>query len=113
MRKICLSILVLSIFLLMVTPVFAQSPRQPTSSEGKTTFTNIGTTGLEVTGVPSYIEMMSTDGSTRYYLYVDSSGNLKIASAVACGYLASPQTVNWLTGGGSDYGEVGVKVGAQ
>lgn len=113
MRKFCLSILAVSIILLMVSLSIAQSPRQPTSSEGKTTFTNIAVTGLDATGVPGYIELMSTDGSTRYYLYVNSSAVLMIASEISVGLDASPQTVTWITGRTGHYGEVGVPVSRQ
>jgi len=62
----------------MVSPSFAQGPRGGTSSEGKTSFTNIavtglnddGTTGGYDAGIPGYIEMTSTKGDI-YYLYID------------------------------------------
>ena len=69
MRKLGLVLLAISIILLMVSPSSAQVPRQPTSSEGKSGFTNIAVTGLDkdgtandVTdmGLPGYIEMTST-----------------------------------------------------
>jgi hypothetical protein len=69
MRKICV-LLTISIFLLMVASSFAQIPRANRDvrdlanqewipSEGLTMFTNIGTTGVDVDGVPSYIQMIS------------------------------------------------------
>lgn len=102
MRKLGLSLLVVSIILLMVSPSSAQSPRQPTSSEGKTTFTNIAVTGLDndgtngstQAGTPSYIEMTSSKGDV-YYLYIGYDGNLRLASEVAVGWLASPAIVGW------------------
>lgn len=111
MRKICFLVLVLAV-ILMVGISYAQSPRQPTSSEGKTTFTNIAVTGLDATNVPGYIEMMSADGSTRYYLYVDSNGNLRIASEIAVGRPnASPSTVSWENS--RYWGQVGPLVSSQ
>ena len=108
MKRICLGFLAISIFLLMVAPIFAQTPRQPTSSEGKSTFTNIAITGLDATGVPGYIEMVSTTGD-RWYLYVDGAGVLRIASEPAVGFAASPQTTNWSRT--STRGEVGRVIG--
>jgi len=86
----------MSMVLLMVSfsLVLAQTPRQPTSSEGKTTFTNIAVVGLDVSGVPGYIEMVSSAGET-YYLYIDDTGNLNVASAQTVGSGASPQTTDW------------------
>ena len=88
--------------LLMVSFSFAQTPRQPTSSEAKTTFANIAVTGLdndgtstiENPGTPAYIEMTSSKGDV-FYLYIDYDGILRIASESQVGYLASPATVSW------------------
>lgn len=101
MRKICF-LVVLSVILLMVSPSFAQTPRNGTSSEGKTTYTNIavrglnqdGTDGIVDTGIPGYIEMTSTAGNV-FYLWVDSDGVLKISSEVAVGFGSSPAIVGW------------------
>ena len=86
----------------MVGHSFAQTPRDGTSSEGKSTFTNIAVRGLNKDGtsavinpgVPGYIEMTSTAGSI-FYLYIDNDGTLRIASDVAMGLDASPNTVSW------------------
>ena len=102
MRKLGLSLLVVSIILLMVSPSSAQTSRNPTSSEGKTGFTNIAVTGLNndgtdgtvQMGTPGYIEMTSSGGDI-YNLYVGYDGQLRIASEVFVGYLASPATVGW------------------
>ena len=100
MRKICA--VTICIVLLMVSFSFAQTPRQPTSSEGKTTFTNIavvglndnGADGLVDTGLPGYIEMTSTKGDV-FYLYIGYDGDLRIASEVAVGLSASPSVLGW------------------
>ena len=86
----------------MVSFSLAQESRQLTSSEGKTTFTNIavvglnknGTNGTTSQGLPGYIEMTSTSGSV-FYLYIGSDGVLRIASEAAVGDLASPATIGW------------------
>jgi len=87
----------------MVSLSFAETPRQPTSSEGKSGFTNIAVRGLakdgtanDVTdmGLPGYIEMTSTIG-TVFYLYIGSDGLLRQASAVPVGFRASPSIVGW------------------
>ena len=109
MKKIGLSVLVVSLILLMAIPLFAQSPRQPTSSEGKTSFTNIAIRGLNVSGVPGYIEIADTDGDI-YYLWVDTDGNLMIASEIAVGYGASPATTSWASGQLGVGGPVGIVV---
>lgn len=93
--------------LLMVSFSLAQTPRQPTSSEGKATFTNIAVVGLNKDGtgaynnqgLPGYIEMTSTAGAV-YYLYIGSDDNLRIASERMVGYLASPATVGWADASG-------------
>ena len=102
MRKFCFSVLVVSTILLMVSFSLAQTPREGTSSEGKTTFTNIavvglskdGTDGLINPGVPGYIEMVNTAGS-KYYIFIGYDGKLRIASGVVMGLGASPNTVAW------------------
>lgn len=102
MRKLSVSLLLICVFLLMAKVSLAQSPRQPTSSEGKTTFTNIaivglnndGTNDITAHGTPAYIEMTSAKGDI-FYLYIDYNGILRIASEVAVGYGASPATVSW------------------
>ena len=95
----------------MVGLSFAQGSRDGTSSEGKTTFTNISVRGLSNNGTnqttspgtPSYIEMTNAYGKV-FYLWVDSTGTLRIASEVAVGYRASPATVNWRNASGQRVG---------
>jgi len=107
MRKICFSVFVLSTILLMVGLSFAQTPRDGTSSEAKTSFTNIavrglnqdGTSALNDMGLPGYIEMTSTSGSV-FYLYIGTDGVLRIASDTEVGFKASPSIVGWGDGSG-------------
>ncbi|MBM4240576.1 MAG: hypothetical protein FJ150_02725 [Euryarchaeota archaeon] len=103
MRKLCIFSIVFTIVVsLMVTFSFAQTSREGTSSEGKTTFTNIAVVGLNkdgtddsiTTGVPGYIEMVSSTGS-KFYLWIGADSKLHIASQTEVGYLASPATVGW------------------
>lgn len=102
MRKFCFSVLAISMILLMVSFSLAQTPREGTSSEGKTTFTNIaviglnknGTDGATNPGLPGYIEMTNTAGSI-YYLFIGYDGKLRIASDRAVGMNASPNIVSW------------------
>lgn len=91
MRKIWL--VSLSI-LLMVSLVYA-APRNSIDSEGKSSFTNIAATGLDTSGVPSYIEMR--DGSGNYfYLWMGTDGKLRLASDASVGRAtASPATTSW------------------
>jgi hypothetical protein len=109
MRKIRY-LAIVSLVLLMAIPLFAQSPRQHTSSEGKSGFGNIAVRGLNATGVPGYIEFSDGDGDI-FYLYVDINGVLRIASEPAVGFGASPATTSWSRTGTS--GEVGIVVGGQ
>ena len=111
MRKICFSLVVLSIILLMVSASFANPPRQPTSSSGKTGFTNIavrglgldGTHAISYPGTPGYIEMTSTKGDV-YYLYIGYDGDLRLASAETIGIFASPAIVGWSDASGTVVG---------
>ena len=111
MRKFCFWISIISIILLMVSFSLAQTPREGKSSEGKTTFTNIAVVGLNKDGadasinpgLPGYIEMVSSAGST-YYLWIGYDGSLHIASEVIIGYAASPTTVSWRDGSGPRVG---------
>ena len=112
MRKLGLAVSVISIILLMVSPSFAQTPRNPLPSEGKSTFTNIAVVGLNKDGtsavvnpgVPGYIEMTSTAGDV-FYIYIDNDGVLRIASDAAVGLGASHNIVSW--GGSSSAPAVG------
>lgn len=111
MRKICFSLVVLSMILLMVSLSFAQGSRGATKSEGKTSFTDIavvglardGTDGLVDTGVPGYIEMTNTAGNV-YYFYVGYDGKLRISTEVVVGWLASPAIVGWSDASGTIVG---------
>lgn len=104
MRKFCLVIMVISIVLLMAdfSLISAQTPREGTSSEGKTTFTNIAVVGLGIDGsnatvapgLPGYIEIVSTKGD-KFYLYIGYDGKLRCASEVAVGLSASPTILGW------------------
>ena len=98
-------LLVLTAILLVAVISYAQSPRQPTTAEGKTTYTNLAVTGLDVTGVPSYIEFQATDSlgtMSKWYLYVNGmNGNLMIASSVTVGTTTAegaPKVTTWFNG---------------
>lgn len=112
MRKLCFSLLVICIVLLMVSFSFAYTPREGTPSEGKTTLTNLAVVGLENDGAdalaqygtPSYIEMTNTAGVV-YYIYIGYDGELRMASEAAVGFLASPSTVGWSDASGVIVGD--------
>lgn len=103
--------LVLSIFLFTVSFSLAQESRNGTSSEGKSTFTNIAVVGLNKNGgtnpnnqgLPGYIEMTSAAGDI-FYLFVGADGKLILASAFAVGYGASPALVGWRDASGKVVG---------
>ena len=110
MRKFCF-LLVAGTILLMVTSSFAQY-REGTTSEAKTSFTNIAVVGLDKDGtdatrnpgVPGYIEMTSTKGSV-YYLFIDYDGTLRIASDIVIGQGASPSITAWTSSSGVVVGD--------
>ena len=115
MRKV-LSLVVA--FMLVSSLSYAQSTRNPANNDpAKSVFGNVATTGLDVAGNASYIELVSTDANgsnpIRYYVWVDSSGDLKIASRVTMETLASFPSGDWRRsneGGGFNIGTV---VGSQ
>lgn len=108
MKKICFAVLCVSIFLFMISVSFAdESTRAGTDSAGKTTFGNIAVVGLNntgsnaatITGTPGYLEMTNGSGSV-YYLWISTTGKLMIATDVAVGTAASPNTVGWADSSG-------------
>jgi len=101
MRKYCIVAMLVGSMLLMAGFVLA-GERETNNSEGKTVFTNIAIVGNDVSGVPGYIEMMSNATTAkRFYLYVDSTHHLRMASDPAVGYGASPTcTVAWADASG-------------
>jgi hypothetical protein len=104
MRKYAFAVVVLSI-LLMAGISFAQMPRNNTVSvDGKTSFTNVAAVGVEVDGVPGYLELTSSAGRV-FYLYIDDGDFVKIASAIQVGSGASPQVTDW--------SNQGIRVGSQ
>lgn len=95
------------VFLLMVSLSFAQTPRDNADSrddlavipsEGLTMFTNLGVTGVDIDGVPGYIQMISSRGQI-FYLYIDDTNALRIASGATVGTAASPNTTDWNNAG--------------
>lgn len=89
MTKITKLLLIVIAFSMVAIPCFAVN-REPTwpGEEGKTVLGNLGLTG-DVQGAPSYVEMVGSDGSSIYYLWIDSAGNLRIASPLAVSYTLS------------------------
>jgi len=90
-----------SILLLVTTLCYAQIARFPASTaEIKTTTTNLSVTGLDVAGNPGFIELVgANDGTTPivYYLWVDTDGDLRIASRVAIEAYTSFPNGEWKT----------------
>lgn len=83
-----------------------------TSDQGISTFTNIAVTGLDATSNPSYVVFFAPDeigNMAAYYLYVDDTGDLRLASQPDLDAFASFPTGNWRTNNMS----VGVVVGSQ
>jgi len=125
------TIVLLLMVLLVATFCYAQTPREPGSlnqydastlnargfprvesfaSGGTTAFTNVVTTGLNVTGNPSYLSLTSVDNIT-YYLWIDTTGDLLAASHETMRYYPAFPAGSWID---IDSGESGVgKVGSQ
>lgn len=80
--------------------VYAQQARNADSTyTGKTNYASLSVQGLEVTGNPGYIELRSTraDGTdTNFYLWVDSTGDLMIASRATLAAYSSFPDGTWL-----------------
>ena len=93
--------------LLFSTIVYAQStyPNAAYNLEGKTNFGKIATMGGETTGNPGYIELRGTayissetDANLTYYLWVDGTNDLCIASYASLSLYASFPNGSWVTG---------------
>jgi hypothetical protein len=87
MAKITKYLLVIA-FLMVVVPCFAVNREPIWNSEGKSVFGNVGVTG-DVNGAPAYLEMVGANGSTLYYLWVDTDNKLRIATPLAVSYTFS------------------------
>jgi hypothetical protein len=97
MRKIAMFLVAL---LLVSTLAYAQVARnsETTTDPAKSNVSNIGVTGLDVTGNPGYVELYSTNsGGTVYqwYLWVDTTGDLRIASRTTMETMASFPSGDW------------------
>ncbi len=85
--------------LIIATYCYAQAARNPARNiEGKTNFASIGVEGLAVTGNPGFIEFVThdtNDNEVQYYLWVDETGDLRIASYSELSAYASFPTGDW------------------
>ena len=116
MKKICTFILVASLILLIsslamaIDPEAGSVPRGATATyDGETVVTNIAATGKDVPGVPGYLKLygLSSDETTviPYYVWVDSTGDLRIASeSTMTTYASFPDVNSWSTSMGSVVG---------
>ena len=114
MRKIAS---LLFAFLLVSSLGYAQSSRNPLNNdEGKSVFGNVATTGLDVTGNVGYLELGGTDldgNHVAWYLWVDTTGDLLIASRVTMETMASFPTGDFRPPSGNGGWVVGTVVGGQ
>jgi len=106
MKRI-VSLLVILFVVSVATFVNAQVARNPTfTREGKSNFSNLSVSGLDVNGNPGYIELVGTPTEVgtkstvpiNWYLWVDETGDLRIASSVALdasAYSSSFPTGDW------------------
>lgn len=105
------------VFLLLATLCYAQTSRLVTTSGGsfdsKTNYTYLSVGGSDVAGNPGYLELIGQDlddGLILYYLWVDDTGDLNIASKVTLDAFTSFPTGDW-TGGAMN--SAGTVVGSQ
>jgi hypothetical protein len=117
MKKICLFVLVACLTLLISYSVFAATdagsvPRGSTTQyDGESVFTNLSATGKDVSGVPGYLKLygLALDGTTviPYYLWVDETGDVRVASETTMASFTSfPDVAAWTT-------KMGTVVGSQ
>ena len=107
------------VFLLMSTVCYAQVPRNASTASTevtKTNLTNLELTGNDVSGSPSYLVLTGATDVTsdafrpRYYLWVNSSGELYLASGSALSGFSSFPNGDWT---GTEFDVKGTKVGGQ
>lgn len=102
MKKLRFINLTISIILLMVTFSFAElTPREPTSSEGKTGFYDLSVSGLSEQ--PGYIELLDRNG-TSWYLFMGTDGRLRVGSEVAVETDGVPTITVWPDASGAVVG---------
>jgi len=96
---------ILVVMLFLATLCYAQSSRLVTTAGGsfssKTNFTYLSVGGSDVAGNPGFLEMQGFDESNvafLYYLWVDDTGDLCIASNVTLDNYTSYPTGDWTTG---------------
>jgi hypothetical protein len=110
MRKLASLGFSLALVLVFAYGSFAQAPRNPVHDyPGKTNFSNVGISGLDVSGNAGYISLSGPhfDGSEIiYYLWVDEDGDLNIASQTTIESEASFPTGDWRRTTGFDPGTV-------
>lgn len=115
------ALLAVFIALAFASACFAQGARNtPYVHEGKSVFQSIGVHGLNTDGNPGFIEMRSVrhsgaaveadkDGAQTYYLWIDTTGDLCMASYTTISAFSSFTTGDWTTG----MDEACTKVGGQ
>jgi hypothetical protein len=105
----CLALLISS-FAVAASTDKGSVPREPTVQfDGETNFTNIAVTGKNVDGVPGYIKFYSLASNNTtvvpWYVWVDSTGDLRITSnATMITYTSFPDVAAWSTSMGSVVG---------
>lgn len=94
------NIVALAVMLLIATPAFAVEKEAQHIYEGETYMEKIGVTGNQQTGNPGYIILQSVNWSNpavtdTFYLWVDVSNRLLIASFATVSPFASFPTGDW------------------
>lgn len=111
MKRVLLIVLAF-IFGVTVARAIGASREAQRHFDGETWFEKVGATGNTNTGNPGYIALQSDDRANvpfTYYLWVDSDGDLRVASYPTISAYSSFPTGNW----GLPAFTVGTVVGSQ
>lgn len=111
MRNIVASLAAI-VFLVLASNAYAVPREAAHYYEGDTYFQNMGAAGSQQTGNSGYLILQSTDSNNllvQYFLWVDSTGNLRIASYSNISTYSSFPTGDWR----QPFFNPGTKVGSQ
>lgn len=104
-QKLRLSVIGAVLFCSAIAYAQTTYPNAAYNLEGKTNFGKVGLMGGATVGNPGYIELKgaaydssNTDANTIYYLWVDITGDLCIASYASISTYASFPNGSWATG---------------
>ena len=97
------AVILLFALIAIATFSYAQSRNSPYTHPGQTNYTYLGLGGSGALGNPGYIELRatpdnpsnSTDATETYYLWIDETGDLCLASYTAISAFSSFPSGDW------------------